>query len=188
MSSIVLSVAFLIQVVPSFLVMSSCHLLLGRPFDLFPLLGCHSVQCLVHLLSFIFVICPAHLHFCFSVYSMMSIIFNLYLISEHGILSCSYRSYIFLSIALWAVLCLSIVYWETMFCSHRSLLARHIDQLLVMISKDKFICGVRIIPISGSKSYQWLKNWHSSGYPAMCLALQDQLWDWLALCQYTVTG
>ena len=31
-------VAFLIQVVPSFLVMSSCHLLLGRPLDLFPLL------------------------------------------------------------------------------------------------------------------------------------------------------
>ena len=39
--------------VPSFFVMSSCHLLLGRPFDLFPFIGCHSVQCLVHLLSFI---------------------------------------------------------------------------------------------------------------------------------------
>ena len=47
------SVAFLIQVVPSFLVKSSCHLLLGHPLDLFPLLGCHSVQRLVHLLSFI---------------------------------------------------------------------------------------------------------------------------------------
>ena len=35
------SVAFLIHVVPSFSVMSSCHLLLGRPLDLFPLLGCH---------------------------------------------------------------------------------------------------------------------------------------------------
>ena len=45
--------------------MSSCHLLLGRPLDLFPLLGCHSVQRLVHLLSFILAICPAHLHFCF---------------------------------------------------------------------------------------------------------------------------
>ena len=45
-------VAFLIQVVPSFSVMSSCHLLLGRPLDLFPLLGCHSVHRLVHLLSF----------------------------------------------------------------------------------------------------------------------------------------
>ena len=36
----------------SYSVMSSCHLLLGRPLDLFPLLGCHSVQCLVHQLSF----------------------------------------------------------------------------------------------------------------------------------------
>ena len=32
--------------------MSSCHLLLGRPLDLFPLLGCHSVHRFVHLLSF----------------------------------------------------------------------------------------------------------------------------------------
>ena len=31
-------------------------------------------------------------------------------------------------------------------------------------------------------------NWHSNGYPARCLALQGQLWDWLVLCQYTVTG
>ena len=72
--------------VPSFSVMSSCHLLLGRPLDLFPLLGCHSVQHLVHLLSFILAICPAHYHFCFSVYSMTSIIFVLFLTSEHGIL------------------------------------------------------------------------------------------------------
>ena len=62
--------------------MSSCHLLLGRPLDLFPLLGCHSVQCFVHLLSFILAISPAHLHFCSSVYSM-SIISVLFLISEH---------------------------------------------------------------------------------------------------------
>ena len=62
-----LPVAFLFQMVPSFLVMLSCHLLLGRPLDLFPLLGCHSVQRLVHLLSFIFATCPAHLRFCFNV-------------------------------------------------------------------------------------------------------------------------
>ena len=49
------------------------------------LLGCHSVQRLVHLLSFILAICRAHLHFCFSVYSIMSIIFVLLLISEYGI-------------------------------------------------------------------------------------------------------
>ena len=41
---------------------------------------------------------------------------------------------------------------------------------------------------SGSESYQWLKNWHSSGYLAWHLALQGQCWDWLAWCQYTVTG
>ena len=80
-------VAFLFQVVPSFLVMLSCHLLHGRPLDLFRLLGCHSVQRLVHLLSFILAMCPAYLHFCFSVYSIMLIIFVLFLISEHGILS-----------------------------------------------------------------------------------------------------
>ena len=92
-----LSVAFLFLVVPSFLVMSSCHLLHGRPLDLFPLLGCHSVQRLVHLLP-ILAFCPAHLHFCFSVHSIMSIIFVLFLISEHSILSCSFRFNIFLCI------------------------------------------------------------------------------------------
>ena len=88
------------RVVPSFLVMSSCHLLLGRPLDLFFLLGCHSVQRLFHLLSFILAICPAHLHFYFSLYSIKSMIFVLFQISEHGILSCSFRPNIFLSIAL----------------------------------------------------------------------------------------
>ena len=29
----------------------------------------------------------------------------------------------------------------------------------------------------GVKSYQWFKNWRSSGYPARCLALQGQRWD-----------
>ena len=58
--------------------MSSCHLLLGRPLDLFPLLGCHSVQRLVHLLSFILAICPARLHFCFSVYYLAIMIVVVY--------------------------------------------------------------------------------------------------------------
>ena len=31
---------------------------------------------------------------------------------------------------------------------------------------------------SGVESYQWLKHWHSSGYPARRLALQGQRWDW----------
>ena len=38
------------------------------------------------------------------------------------------------------------------------------------------------------ESYQWLKNWHSSGYPARCVALKGQCWDWSARCQYAVTG
>ena len=38
------------------------------------------------------------------------------------------------------------------------------------------------------ESYQWLKYWHSSDYPAKCLALEGQRWDRLARCQYTVTG
>ena len=37
------------------------------------------------------------------------------------------------------------------------------------------------------ESYQWSTNWHSSGYPVRRLVLQGQYWDWLALCQYTVT-
>ena len=41
---------------------------------------------------------------------------------------------------------------------------------------------------SGVESYQRLKNWHSSGYPARRLAFSGQRWDWLARCQYTVTG
>ena len=36
-----------------FFVMSPYHVLLRFPFDIFPLLDCHSVQRLVHLLSFI---------------------------------------------------------------------------------------------------------------------------------------
>ena len=38
------------------------------------------------------------------------------------------------------------------------------------------------------KSYQWPKNWCRSGYPARRLVLKGQHWDWLAWCQYTVTG
>ena len=51
------------QMVPSFLVMSSCHLLLGRPLDLFSLLGCHSVQHLVHLLILLYMSSPFPLFF-----------------------------------------------------------------------------------------------------------------------------
>ena len=39
----------------------------------------------------------------------------------------------------------------------------------------------------GVESYQSYQ-WHSSGYPARRLVLQGQCWDWLARCQYTMTG
>ena len=80
--------------------MSSCH----RLSDLFPLLGCHSVLRLVHLLPFILAVCPAHLHLCLSVYSTMSHSPTPTPsptpcpISEHGIPSRSPRLKIFLSI------------------------------------------------------------------------------------------
>ena len=100
MSSIVLSVAFLFQVVPSFLVMSSFHLLLGRPLVsslslVVTLCSVWSTYCPSFLLR-----CPAHLHFCLRVYTTTPVIFVLFLISEHGILSYSFRPSIFLSIAL----------------------------------------------------------------------------------------
>ena len=41
---------------------------------------------------------------------------------------------------------------------------------------------------AGSSHASNLKNWHWSGYPARHLALQGQCWDWLARCQYIVTG
>ena len=112
--------------------MSPCHLLLGCPLDLFPLLGCHSVQRLVHLLSFILAIWPAHFCFCFSVYSMISIIFVLFLISEHGILSCSFRSNILLSIALWAVLSLFVICYVqiSLYESLNTILSCHACQYL----------------------------------------------------------
>ena len=50
---------------------------------------------------------------------------------------------------------------------------------------------VRIPLVPGSffgvESYQWLRNWHSSAYPARRLVLWGQCWDWSARCQYTVT-
>ena len=38
------------------------------------------------------------------------------------------------------------------------------------------------------ESCYWLKNWHFSGCFACRQALQGQRWDWLARCQYTMTG
>ena len=91
--------------------MSSCPLLLDCRIDLFLSLVTHSMQRLDQLLSFILAICLASFYFRFIVFSVMSIIFVLFLISEHSISSCIFRYNIFLSIALWAVLTLlSVVY------------------------------------------------------------------------------
>ena len=50
-------------------------------------------------------------------------------------------------------------------------------------------CPSTLIPsFPGVESCQWLKTWDSSGYPARRLAIQGEFWDWLARCQYTVTG
>ena len=72
------------SLLPCFVVLA-CHLLLGRPLDIFPPLDHHSVQCLIYLLPFILAVCPTHFHFCFSVCSIMSNIFVLFQISEHGV-------------------------------------------------------------------------------------------------------
>ena len=121
-----LSIAFpgQLQVVPSFCAMSSCHLPLGRPLDLFPLLGYHSVQCLVHLWSFILDICPAPFHFCSSVCFTISIIFVLFqsMVLCLGILNQTCSSPLLFEQFL---VCVSVVYEETISGSHRSLLVRH---------------------------------------------------------------
>ena len=60
------------------------------------------------------------------------------------------------------------------------------------VRRESGRCGVRfpLAPwgFSRVESYQWLENWHRSGYPARHLALWGQCWDWFARCQYTVTG
>ena len=79
----------------------SCYIMLARPPDIFHLFGSHSVQHLVHLLPFILTTCLTPFHFFLKiVYSMMSIIFVLFLNSEHGTLSYSFKLNIFLTIAL----------------------------------------------------------------------------------------
>ena len=51
--------------------------------------------------------------------------------------------------------------------------------------REPSICAVEIFWV---ESYLWLQDWHSNGYPARCLVLQGQCWDWSSGCQYTVTG
>ena len=117
---------FLIQVTPSFLAMSSCHLLLGRPLDLFPLLGCHSVQRLVHLLSS-FLLYDQPISTFVSVCILgcqFSLFFSWFLSMVSYLVALDPTFFSPLLFKRFSV-CLSIVYWEIMFGSHRSLSAQY---------------------------------------------------------------
>ena len=89
--------------------MSSLHLVGGLPLYLFPVLGCHSVHLLVHLLSCVLARCPAHFHFNFSTFSTISAVPVCFLISMFVILSCNLIPSILLSIALCVVLSFWII-------------------------------------------------------------------------------
>lgn len=101
-----LSCASLVHVMPLYDVMSSRHLRLGRPRRRFPILGCHSVSLFVHLLSSLLATCPAHLHFASLIFSRMSWICVLFLITSFLILSRKVMCSIFLSMALCVVMSL----------------------------------------------------------------------------------
>ena len=97
---------------------------------------CHSVQHLVHLLSFILAICPAHLHFvsvCILQYQL-SLFFSwsLSMVSCLAALDSTFSSPLLFE---WFLVCLSVVYCETMFSSRRSVMAKHIGPLLVFLSE-----------------------------------------------------
>ena len=100
--------------------------------------------------------------------SMSSIVVCLF--SELG---CSFRPNIFLSISLWAVLCLSIVYWETMFGSHRSLLARHIGPLLVFLSEmgSCLSWSISLFFFFCQNSSRLLWSWHRLFVCGLCLGI-----------------
>ena len=81
--------------------MSSLQPHFGLPTDLTPLI-CHSVLLIVHLLSFIQAMCPAHFHFVLVTYWTMSVTLVLCLMMVLWILS-SLTLSIFLSMAHWLV-------------------------------------------------------------------------------------
>ena len=82
--------------------MSSLQRRFGLPIDLTPFI-CHSVLRIVHLQSFIQVMCPAHFHFVVVTYQTMSVTPVLCLMMVLVILSFSLKLSIFHSIAHWLV-------------------------------------------------------------------------------------
>ena len=84
--------------------MSSLQHRFGLQTDLTPFI-CHSVLLIVHLLSFIWVMCPAHFHFVLVMYWTMSVtlVLCLCLMMVLRILSFSLPLSILLSISRWLV-------------------------------------------------------------------------------------
>ena len=82
--------------------MSSLQRRVGLPSDLTPFV-CHSVLLIVHLLSFIRAICPAHFHFALIAYWTVSVTLVLYRVMVLQILSFSLTFSIFLSVTHWPV-------------------------------------------------------------------------------------
>ena len=82
--------------------MSSLQRRFGFPTDLTPS-ACHSVLLIVHLLSFIRAMCPAHFHFVLVTYWTMSVTLVLCLMAVLRILSFSLTLSILLFIARWLV-------------------------------------------------------------------------------------
>ena len=92
-SSIFLSFAILVHTAPCCPTMSS----LQRRFDLLTDLTpsvCHCVLLIVHLLSFIRAMCPAHFHFVLVTYWTMSVTLVLCLMTVLRILSGNFRSFV----------------------------------------------------------------------------------------------
>ena len=74
---------------------------------------------------------------------------------------------------------------------HPPTLPPHLAERLGRLPREGKILGLNPAFVGiffGVESYLWLKNWHFSGHPARRLVLKGQCWDWLARCQYTVTG
>ncbi len=99
-----LSVVSELQLVPSNALISSLHVTLCLPRFPLPFLGCHSVTLVVHLLSRLRMVCPAHVHFLFLIVIRISSTFVCSLIHDARFLSLHVIPSILLSIPLCALL------------------------------------------------------------------------------------
>ena len=86
------------------------------------------------------------------------------------------------------------IHWYV-YCLHYALTSLTFDHLVGLVVKasasraeDPEFWILLAMGFFWVKSFQWLKHWHSSGYPARRVALYCQRWDWSAWCQYTVIG